>query len=116
MRGQHSIQQKPKNKMSEGMTGDKEEAVQTKSSAGAVPSSSKTNTTNPTGLPSPLKGGLERISGLDLSAVRVQRNSSGPGSLNSLAWAQGRNVHLGPGKSRIYLKKAGMQFNRCADR
>jgi hypothetical protein len=49
-------------------------------------------------LPERLKGSLESLSGVDLSDVRVHRNSTRPGALNSLAYTQGRDIHLGPGQ------------------
>lgn len=53
---------------------------------------------NRTGLPDGLKAGIEALSGTDLSDVRVHRNSSQPAQLNALAYAQGNEIHLGPGQ------------------
>lgn len=55
---------------------------------------------NRTGMPNGLKTGLEQLSGFDLSHVRVHRNSTKPAQLNALAYAQGRDIHLGPGQER----------------
>ena len=55
---------------------------------------------NRTGMPDQLKNGLEQLSGMDLSDVRVHRNSSKPAQLNALAYAQGRDIHLGPGQEQ----------------
>ncbi len=55
---------------------------------------------NPRGLPTQLKRGLEAMSGLALDDVRVHRNSSQPAQLNALAYAQGRDIRLGPGQER----------------
>ncbi len=55
---------------------------------------------NRTGMPSPLKSGLEQLSGKDLSDVRVHYNSSKPASLNALAYAQGNDIHLAPGQEK----------------
>ena len=52
------------------------------------------------GLPGPLRAGMEALSGVDLSHVRVHRNSSQPAQLNALAYAQGNDIHLGPGQER----------------
>jgi hypothetical protein len=49
-------------------------------------------------LPDRLKGSLELLSGMDLSDVRVHRNSSKPAELKALAYTQGRDIHLGPGQ------------------
>lgn len=54
----------------------------------------------PTGLPDGLKSGLEHLSGFDLSPVRVHYNSPNPARVGALAYAQGANIHLGPGQER----------------
>jgi hypothetical protein len=51
-------------------------------------------------LPAQLRGGLESLSGLDLSDVRVHRNSGQAAQLNALAYAQGADIHLGPGQEQ----------------
>ena len=61
---------------------------------------------NKTGLPERLKLGIESLSGLDLSDVRVHRNSSKPAFLQALAYTQGTDIHVGPGHRRTYA--AGM--------
>ncbi|GGG57776.1 eCIS core domain-containing protein [Paenibacillus radicis (ex Gao et al. 2016)] len=58
----------------------------------------KPRTTGKTGIPDELKTGLEHLSGMDLSDVRVHRNSPDPARLNALAYAQGSDIHLGPGE------------------
>ena len=55
---------------------------------------------NQTGMPDRLKNGLEQMSGFDLSGVRVHRNSAKPAQLNALAYAQGQEIHLGPGQEQ----------------
>jgi Domain of unknown function (DUF4157) len=55
------------------------------------------NSDNRNGIPDPLKAGLEALSGFDLSDIRVHRNSPKPAALNALAYAQGQEIHLGPG-------------------
>lgn len=52
---------------------------------------------NQTDMPGALKSGLEALSGMDLSAVRVHTNSSKPAQLNAFAYTQGHDIHLGPG-------------------
>ena len=51
-------------------------------------------------LPQRLRSGIEALSGLDLSAVQVHRNSARPAQLHALAFAQGNQIHLGPGQER----------------
>jgi hypothetical protein len=53
---------------------------------------------NRTGLPDALKAGLETLSGVDLSHVRVHRDSPAPARVNALAYTQGHEIHLGPGQ------------------
>jgi hypothetical protein len=55
---------------------------------------------NRTGMPSPLKSGLEQLSGMDLSSVRVHSNSPKPAQRGALAYTQGEDIHLGPGQER----------------
>jgi hypothetical protein len=55
---------------------------------------------NRTGMPDQLKVNLESMSGFDLSDVRVHRNSDRPAQLNALAYAQGNEIHLGPGQEQ----------------
>ncbi len=55
---------------------------------------------NKTGMPDHLKSGIENISGMDLSGVRVHYNSSKPAKLNALAYAQGSDIHVAPGQER----------------
>jgi hypothetical protein len=52
------------------------------------------------GLPLPLRTGIEALSGMDMSNVAVHRNSDKPAQLNALAYAQGNDIHLGPGQER----------------
>ncbi|MFN7898894.1 MAG: DUF4157 domain-containing protein [Synechococcaceae cyanobacterium] len=55
---------------------------------------------NLTGLPDRLKSNLEALSGLSMEAVRVHYNSTKPAQLNALAYAQGTDIHLGPGQEQ----------------
>lgn len=55
---------------------------------------------NNTGMPDNLKAGLESLSGFDLSDVRVQYNSDKPAQLQALAYAQGNDIHIGPGQEK----------------
>lgn len=53
---------------------------------------------NGTDLPDSLKSGIESLSGMAMDHVQVHRNSSKPAQLNAHAYAQGSDIHLGPGK------------------
>jgi hypothetical protein len=51
---------------------------------------------NTTGMPDKLKSGVEHLSGMDMSDVKVHYNSSHPAQLNAHAYAQGTNIHIAP--------------------
>ena len=55
---------------------------------------------NKTGLPDPLKSGVESLSGISLDDVKVHRNSDKPAQLQAHAYAQGTDIHLGPGQEK----------------
>ena len=55
---------------------------------------------NRTGMPDQLKAGIESLSGMDISDVRVHANSDKPERLNALAYAQGSDIHLAPGQGQ----------------
>ncbi|MFC4599573.1 DUF4157 domain-containing protein [Cohnella hongkongensis] len=52
------------------------------------------------GLPEDLKAGLEGLSGMDLSDVRVHYNSDKPARIHALAYTQGSEIHIAPGQER----------------
>jgi len=64
----------------------------------AMPEPSQTG--NNTGLPNNLKSGIENLSGLSLDDVKVHRNSDKPAQLQAHAYAQGTDIHLGPGQEK----------------
>jgi hypothetical protein len=53
-----------------------------------------------TGLPENLKAGIENLSGLSMNDVKVHYNSDKPAKLGALAYAQGNEIHLGPGQEK----------------
>lgn len=55
---------------------------------------------NNTGMSDQLKSGVEQLSGMDMSDVKVHYNSSQPAQLNALAYAQGTDIHVAPGQER----------------
>jgi hypothetical protein len=55
---------------------------------------------NNTGIPDNLKAGVESLSGIDMSDVRVRYNSDKPAELGALAYTQGTNIHIAPGEER----------------
>lgn len=85
------------------MIGNQEVAKQSNTTTAAQRKTSETGEThsekeNRTGMPTPLKTGLEKLSGLDLSDVKVHYNSDKPGQLQALAYAQGTDIHIAPGQ------------------
>lgn len=54
----------------------------------------------PQGLPTALRQGMESLSGVDSSAVRVHYNSDRPAQMNAHAYAQGSDIHIAPGQER----------------
>jgi hypothetical protein len=61
---------------------------------------------NLTGMPDKLKTGIESLSGIDISDVRVHVNSDKPAQMNVLAYAQGRQIYMGPGLERYLPHEA----------
>lgn len=56
--------------------------------------------TNHTGLPDTLKAGVESLSGFSMDDVKVHYNSPKPATIQAHAYAQGTQIHLGPGQER----------------
>lgn len=65
-----------------------------------APSVLQAQAANRTGMPDRLKSGLEGLSGMDLSGLRVHRNSDRPARVQALAYTQGRDIHVAPGQDR----------------
>lgn len=55
---------------------------------------------NRTGMPDNLKAGIESLSGMDMSDVRVHAGSGEPQRLNAHAFAQGNDIHVAPGQEK----------------
>jgi len=58
------------------------------------------NGENNTGMSDNLKAGIESLSGIDVSDVRVHYNSSKPAQMNAHAFAQGTDIHVASGQER----------------
>src|SRR3954462_7683502 len=52
------------------------------------------------GLPNRLKVGVEALSGMDLSDVRIHTDSAETARLSALAYTRGNDIYLGPGQAR----------------
>ncbi|MGB9927626.1 MAG: DUF4157 domain-containing protein [Methanosarcina sp.] len=59
-----------------------------------------------TGMPDNLKAGVESLSGIDMSDVRVHYNSSKPAEVGALAYTQGTNIHVAPGQEKYLPHEA----------
>lgn len=55
---------------------------------------------NRTGLSDTLKSGIEQLSGHSMDDVKVHYNSDKPAQMQAHAYAQGRDIHLGPGQEK----------------
>jgi hypothetical protein len=55
---------------------------------------------NKTGLPDTLKSGMESLSGVSMDDVKVHLNSKKPEALQAHAYAQGTDIHVGPGQEK----------------
>jgi hypothetical protein len=74
---------------------------------------------NKTGMPDQLKAGLESLSGLDLSSIRVHSNSPKPAEVNAFAYTQGRDIfHEGwhAVQRKLKLNTPGDKYEQEADR
>lgn len=61
---------------------------------------------NTTGLPDSLKAGVESLSGMSMDHVKVHYNSARPAALNAHAYAQGSDIHVGPGRQHLVAHEA----------
>jgi len=77
-------------------------AVTQKKNQAAPHSHSQAHASKPnlTGLPDDLKTGVEDLSGYSMDDVKVHYNSSQPAQLNAHAYAQGSDIHIGPGQEK----------------
>lgn len=55
---------------------------------------------NVSGLPDNLKTGIENLSGMDMSNVKVHYNSNQPAALGALAYTRGTNIYVAPGQEK----------------
>jgi len=51
-------------------------------------------------MPDNLKSGLEELSGIDLSDIRVHQNSNKPQQIGALAYTQGNDIYIAPGQEK----------------
>ena len=73
---------------------------QFKNSHSNVPIQRASAPINKTGLPENIQTGVEQLSGISLRDVKVHYNSNKPAQLQAHAYAQGTDIHLGPGQDK----------------
>lgn len=79
---------------------DEEEPMQGRFAEPVARDQEASTAANRTGMPDNLKHGIESLSGMDMSDVRVHYNSSKPAQLGAHAYAQGEDIHLGAGQEK----------------
>lgn len=80
---------------------EEDDALQGKLEETDIPeAATRAERTNNTGLPNQLKAGIESLSGMSMDHVRVHYNSEQPAQLNAYAYAQGSDIHVGPGQEQ----------------
>ena len=55
---------------------------------------------NRTRMPDGLKAGIESLSGMSMDGIKIYYNSPRPAQLNALAYTQGTDIHVAPGKEK----------------
>jgi hypothetical protein len=55
---------------------------------------------NTTGLPNNMKSNLEQMSGMNMDDIQTHYNSAEPAKIGALAYAQGSDIHIGPGQEK----------------
>jgi hypothetical protein len=63
-----------------------------------------------------MKNGVESLSGMSMDHVQVHYNSSQPAQLNALAYAQGSEIHVGPGQEQHLPHEAWHVVQQAQDR
>ncbi len=82
-------------------------SVQLKSESIASPITQNVESApNKTGLPDNLKSGIENLSGVDISDVKVHYNSDKPAQMNAHAFAQGTDIHVASGQEKHVAHEA----------
>lgn len=90
----------------QGAAGGPSDGVSDPNSAGRLQPMLSSGSGSEAGLPSPLLSGLWRHSKLDLSDVRVHRNSDRPGQIQALAYAQDPDIYLAQGQEQLLPHEA----------
>ncbi|BBM82805.1 eCIS core domain-containing protein [Candidatus Uabimicrobium amorphum] len=82
------------------------EVMQLQKAAGNKAVQQLVSSENKTGLPDNLKRGIERLSGMDMSDIKVKYNSPEPAKVNAHAYAQGTNIHVAPKQEKHLAHEA----------
>jgi hypothetical protein len=95
---EEKLQAKPKEEKIQGKA--KKELRQRRVADGSSSPRPEAATSSASGLPPQLKSGVESLSGMSMDHVQVHYNSDKPAQLNALAYAQGSDIHVGPGQEQ----------------
>ncbi len=76
------------------------EMIQLMQANGGINASPTASTSHVTGLPNKLKNNMEQLSGFSMDDVKVHHNAQQPAQLQAHAFAQGNEIHLGPGQEQ----------------
>lgn len=74
--------------------------AQNKASAASTTTDTIQRKPDQTGLPDSLKTGIENLSSQSMDDVKVHYNSAKPADLQAHAYAQGSDIHVGPGQEK----------------
>jgi hypothetical protein len=101
---EEALQMKPSSEVAQRAVGSDEQApLQARAldaAAASGPAPAEAAPPNRTGMPDPLKAGIESLSGMSMDHVRVHYNSAQPAQFHALAYAQGSDIHLAPGQEQ----------------
>ncbi len=97
---EEKLQAKPKEEKIQGKAKDELRQRRTADAASSAGANPEAATGSASGLPPQLKSGVESLSGMSMDHVQVHYNSAKPAQLNALAYAQGSDIHVGPGQEQ----------------
>ena len=98
---EEKLQTKPKKEKIQGKAKEELRQRRAEDAAASIDTGPQvTSAGSASGLPPQLQSGVESLSGMSMDHVRVHYNSSQPAQLNALAYAQGSDIHMGPGQEQ----------------
>jgi len=97
---EEKLQAKPKEEKIQGKAKDELRQRRAEDAASSSDAGREASASSGSGLPPQLKSGVESLSGMSMDHVQVHYNSDKPAQLNALAYAQGSDIHVGPGQEQ----------------